>query len=202
MATEPKALFRVEYGLYVLTTNDTKKDNGMVVNTVMQLTSTPERIAVTVNKAAYSHDIIKQSGKLNINCLDQNAPFSLFERFGFQSGRTVDKFEGVTPLRSQNGLAVLPEHVNAYLSLAVEDYIDFGTHGMFVCSITESAVLSDTPTMTYSHYHKAVKPKPVTEKKTGYVCRICGYVYEGDPLPADFVCPWCNHGAADFEPIE
>ncbi len=201
MATEPKALFRVEYGLYVLTTNDTQKDNGMVVNTVMQLTSSPERIAVTVNKAAYSHDIIKQSGKLNINCLDVNAPFSLFERFGFESGRTVDKFEGITPARSQNGLAILPEYVNAYLSLSVEDYIDFGTHGMFVCSITESAVLSDTQTMTYSHYHKAVKPKPTTEKKKGYVCRICGYVYEGDPLPEDFVCPWCHHGAADFEPI-
>ena len=201
MKQDPKALFCLEYGLYVLTTHDGKKDNGIVVNTVMQLTSNPERIAVTVHKDAYSHDIIRESGKLNVNCLDVDTPFSVFERFGFQSGREVDKLAGLTVKRSQNGLAVLDAWSNACLSLEVEQYIDFGTHGMFVCRITESFVLRSTKTMTYSHYHAAVKPKPAPEKKKGYVCKICGYVYEGDPLPADFVCPWCHHGATDFEPL-
>ncbi len=199
---DPRALFRVEYGLYILTTHDGKKDNGIVVNTVTQLTALPERIAVTVHKDSYSHDVIRASRRLNINCLGIQTPFSAFERFGFQSGRDVDKFAGMSPRRSANGLAVLEEYANTYLSLEVEEYVDFGTHGMFVCRITESEVLSDVETMTYSYYHKSVKPKPQTQKKKGYVCKICGYVYEGDPLPEDFICPLCHHGAADFEPIE
>ena len=195
------ALFNIGYGLYVVTCNDGKKDNGLIVNTVSQLTSTPNRIAVTINKQNYSHHVIKQTGVMNLNCLSTDAPFQVFESFGFRSGRTVDKFEGCTPLRSDNGLVFLPRFINSFMSLKVEDYVDFGTHGMFVCSITEARVLSDKETMTYTYYQQNVKPKPKTESKKGYVCKVCGYVYEGDPLPEDFVCPLCKHGPADFEPI-
>ena len=195
------ALFNIGYGLYVVTCNDGKKDNGLIVNTVSQLTSTPNRIAVTINKQNYSHHVIKQTGVMNLNCLSTDAPFQVFESFGFRSGRTVDKFEGSTPLRSDNGLVFLPRFINSFMSLKVEDYVDFGTHGMFVCSITEARVLSDKETMTYTYYQQNVKPKPKTEGKKGYVCKVCGYVYEGDPLPEDFVCPLCKHGPADFEPI-
>ncbi len=199
---DPRALFRVEYGLYVLTTHDGSKDNGIVVNTVTQLTATPELIGVCVHKDSYSFGVIRESGKLNVNCLSVDTPFSVFERFGFQSGRDVDKFEGLTPRRSENGLAVLDEYANACISLETVDFVDLGTHGLFLCRITASEVLSDAQTMTYSYYHAHVKPKPKAAKKKGYVCRICGYVYEGDPLPEDFVCPLCRHGASDFEPIE
>ncbi len=195
------ALFNIGYGLYVVTCNDGKKDNGLIVNTVSQLTSSPNRIAVTINKQNYSHHVIKQTGKMNLNCLSTDAPFKVFEAFGFRSGRSVDKFEGCTPLRSDNGLVFLPRHINSFMSLKVEDYVDFGTHGMFVCSITEARVLSDKETMTYTYYQQNVKPRPETEGKKGYVCKVCGYVYEGDPLPEDFVCPLCKHGPVDFEPI-
>ena len=196
------ALFNIGYGLYVVTSNDGKKDNGLIVNTVTQVTNTPNRIAVTINKENYSHHIIAQTGIMNINCLSCDAPFSVFERFGFQSGRNVDKFVGMTPLKSENQLAVLPEYINSYMSLKVEQYIDLGTHGMFVCSVTESKVLTDIETMTYTYYQNNVKPKPKTEGKKGYVCKICGYVYEGEKLPEDFICPLCKHGASDFEEIK
>ena len=195
------ALFRLGYGLYVVTCNDGKKDNGLIVNTVTQVTNTPNRVAVTINKENYSHHVIKQTGILNINCLSESAPFAVFEKFGFQSGRNVDKFADCTPLRSENGLAFLPRHINALLSLKVEQYVDLDTHGMFICSVIEARVLSDKPTMTYTYYQENVKPKPETQGKKGYVCKICGYVYEGDTLPEDIVCPLCKHGAADFEPI-
>ena len=199
---DPTAMFKIGYGLYVVTSNDGKKDNGLIVNTVTQLTSTPNRIGVTINKDNYSHHVIKQTGKLNVNCLTTEAPFKVFETFGFQSGRNVDKFADCEPLRAENGLVVLPRYINAFLSLTVEQYIDLGTHGMFVCSVDEARVLSDKETMTYAYYHANVKPKPQTAGKKGYVCKICGYVYEGDPLPEDFICPLCKHGAADFEPIQ
>ena len=196
------ALFNIGYGLYVVTSHDGKKDNGLIVNTVTQVTSTPNRIAVTINKQNYSHHIIKQSGKMNVNCLSTDAPFAVFETFGFKSGRNVDKFADCTPLRSDNGLIFLPRYINSFMSLKVEDYVDLDTHGMFICSITEARVLSDRETMTYTYYQQNVKPKPETEGKKGYVCKICGYVYEGEPLPEDFICPLCKHGAADFEPIK
>ena len=195
------ALFKIGYGLYVVTSNDGTRDNGLIVNTVSQVTNTPNRVAVCISKQNYSHHIIKQTGKMNVNCLSTDAPFSLFERFGFQSGRTVDKFKGTDVLRSDNGLVFLPDSINAFLSLKVEQYVDLDTHGMFVCSVTEARVLSDRESMTYAYYQQNVKPKPATEGKKGYVCKICGYVYEGDELPEDFVCPLCKHGAADFEPI-
>ena len=203
------ALFRIGYGLYVVTSNDGKKDNGLIVNTVTQLTDTPNRVAVNINKANYSHHIIKQTGILNVNCLSVDAPFSVFERFGFQSGRTVDKFEGITPVRSgitpvrsDNGLVILPKYINAAISLKVEQYVDLDTHGMFICSVTEARVMNDKETMTYTYYQNNVKPKPDTEGKKGFVCKVCGYIYEGDVLPDDFICPLCKHGVADFEPIQ
>ena len=199
---DPKALFNIGYGLYVVTCNDGKKDNGLIVNTVTQLTDTPMRVAVTINKQNYSHDVIKQSGKMNVNCLTTEAPFKVFEAFGFVSGRNVDKFADCTPNRSENGLVVLPRYINAFISLEVESYVDIDTHGMFICRVTEAQVLSDKETMTYTYYQKNVKPRPKTEKKNGYVCKICGYVYEGEELPEDFVCPLCKHGAADFEKIQ
>ncbi|MFR8238662.1 MAG: flavin reductase [Dorea sp.] len=196
------ALFKIGYGLYVVTCNDGKKDNGLIVNTISQVTSTPNRIAVTINKANYSHHIIKQTGILNVNCLSTEAPFHVFENFGFQSGRTADKFAKYEVLRSDNGLVFLPKYINSFMSLKVEQYIDLDTHGMFICSITEARVISNVETMTYSYYQSSVKPKPETEGKKGFVCKICGYVYEGDELPEDFICPLCKHGVADFEPIK
>ncbi|MBR1969399.1 MAG: flavin reductase [Clostridia bacterium] len=197
-----KALFNIGYGLYVVTSNDGKKDNGLIVNTVTQVTDTPNRIAVTINKQNYSHHVIKQTGIMNVNCLSTDAPFSIFETYGFQSGRNVDKFANTEVLRSDNGLVFLPRHINSFMSLQVEQYIDLDTHGMFICSVKESRVISDADTMTYTYYQENVKPKPQTEGKKGYVCKICGYVYEGDPLPEDFICPLCKHGAQDFEPIQ
>ncbi len=197
-----RALFNIGYGLYVVTSNDGKKDNGLIVNTVSQVTNTPNRIAVTINKENYSHHVIQQTGIMNVNCLSTDAPFSVFECYGFRSGRTIDKFEGVEEMRSDNGLRFLPQYINAFFSLKVEDYVDLGTHGMFICSVTESRVITKKETMTYTYYQTNVKPKPETEGKKGFVCKICGYVYEGDELPDDIVCPLCKHGAADFEPIE
>ncbi|MBQ8249942.1 MAG: flavin reductase [Clostridia bacterium] len=196
------ALFNIGYGLYVVTSNDGKKDNGLIVNTVTQVTNTPNRIAVTINKENYSHHVIKQTGKMNINCLTVDAPFAAFEKFGFTSGRNVDKFAGCEPLRSDNDLVFLPRFINSFMSLKVEQYIDLDTHGMFICSITEARVISDRETMTYTYYYENVRPKPETEGKKGYVCKVCGYVYEGDTLPDDFICPLCKHGAADFEEIK
>ncbi len=192
------ALFRIGYGLYVVTSKD-ERDNGLIVNAVTQVTNTPNRVAVTINKSCYSHDTIKKTGVMNVCCLSTEAPFKVFETFGFQSGRDVNKFEGCDPLRSENGLVYLPHYSNAVISLEVEQYVDLDTHGMFICTVTEAKVLSDVETMTYNYYQANVKPKPA--KKKGYVCKICGYVYEGDPLPEDFICPLCKHPASDFEPL-
>lgn len=195
------ALFQIGYGLYVVTSHDGNKDNGLIVNTVTQMTSTPARVAVTIHKQNYSHEIIQKTGVMNVNCLTVETPFKVFEAFGFVSGRNTDKFAGCEPLRSENGLVVLPRYINAYMSLKVEQYVDLDTHGMFICSVTEADVVSDLETMTYTYYHKNVKPKPETKKKKGYVCKICGYIHEGEELPADFICPLCKHPASDFEPI-
>lgn len=203
MATvDNTALFNIGYGLYVVTSNDGTKDNGFVCNTVCQVTNTPNRVAVTINKQNYSHDTIKATGKMNVNCLSTETPFKVFEVFGFQSGRNVNKFEGCTPLRTENGLVRLPKYVNAVISLEVEQYIDLDTHGMFICAVTEAQNLSKVETMTYTYYQSNVKPKPQPAKKKGWVCKICGYVYEGDPLPSDFICPLCKHPASDFEPLD
>ena len=198
------ALFKIGYGLYVVTTNDGNKDNGCIVNTVSQLTDTPMRVAVNINKANYTYNVVHKTGILNVNCLSQEAPFAVFQNFGFQSGRTADKFADCkdTAPRTDNGLIFLPRYINAVMSLKVVNEIDLGTHGMFICEVTEARVLSNVETMTYTYYQNNVKPKPQTENKKGYVCKVCGYIYEGDELPEDIVCPLCKHGAADFEKIE
>ena len=196
------ALTNIGYGLYVVTSNDGEKDNGLIVNTVTQLTDSPNRVAVTINKLNYSHHIISQTKKMNVNCLSTSAPFAVFEKFGFTSGRNTDKFAGCEPLRSDNGLVFLPRYINSFMSLSVVQYVDLDTHGMFICEVTEARVINSDPSMTYAYYHENVKPKPQTEGKKGYVCKICGYVHEGDELPDDFICPLCKHGVADFEPIQ
>ena len=196
------ALYKLGYGLYVITSSDGQKDNGMIGNTVMQVASDPTLIAVGINKANYSHDVIKRTGVMNVNCLSVDAPFALFKRFGFQSGRDTDKFRYDEPCRSENGLVFLDAFSNAFMSLKVESYVDTGSHGLFICSITEARVLSKAESMTYAYYHANVKPKPEPKGKKGWVCKICGYVHEGETLPDDFVCPICKHGAADFEPAK
>lgn len=197
------ALFNIGYGLYVVTSRDGDKDNGLIVNTVTQLTNSPNRIGVAINKANYSHDIIKKTGVLNVNCLSTEAPFSVFERFGFSSGRDTNKFVGIEPvLRADNGVAFLPRYINSFMSLKVERYIDFETHGMFVCSVSEARVIENTETMTYTYYQQHVKPRPETEGKKGWVCKVCGYVYDGENLPDDYICPLCKHGVADFEKLQ
>lgn len=194
------ALFNIGYGLYVVTSNDGKKDNGLIVNTVTQVTNSPNRIAVAISKENYSHHVIKQTGKMNINCLTTDAPFKVFEAFGFRSGRNVDKFADCEPLRSDNGLVFLPRYINSFMSLNVESYVDLDTHGLFICSVSEARVVSDKPSMTYAYYHENVKPKPETEGKVGYVCKICGYIHEGE-IDESIICPLCKHGYADFEKI-
>ena len=198
------ALFNIGYGLYVITSNDGKRDNGFVGNAVAQVALSPNRIMVSINKANYSHDVIKETGKMNVNCLSVDAPFSVFENFGFKSGRDTDKFPDGVAKRSENGLAVLPNYVNACISLQVEEYVDLGSHGMFLCSVTEEMVLGEKETMTYTYYQNHVKPKPAApadSSKKSWVCKICGWVYEGDELPEDLICPLCKHPASDFEPL-
>ncbi len=197
------ALFRIGYGLYVVTTNDGKRDNGCIVNTVTQLTDTPLRISVNINKANYTYNTVHHKGIMNINCLSEEAPFKVFEAFGFKSGRSENKFAncGDEPPRTDNGLVFLPRYINAVMSLKVIKEVDFDTHAMFICEVTEARVMSNTETMTYSFYQKHVKPRPDTEGKTGYICKVCGFIYEGEELPDDYICPLCKHGVADFEKI-
>ena len=212
---EAAAFFKIGYGLYVVTTRDGEKDNGMICNTIVQVTNTPARLAVTINKQNFTHDTIKKTGLLNINVLDESASFAIFQRFGFKSGRDSDKFEGFEFSRGENNLAVLSSCVNAVFELRESSYIDLGTHGMFICDVTAAKVVSDKPTMTYAYYQANVKPNPLAglqkaagEKKK-WVCKICGYVYDPEEndgvafedLPSDWVCPWCKHPKSDFEPI-
>ena len=196
-----KSLFSIPYGLFLVTSSLHGKPNGLIVNTVTQVTNTPNRVAVTINKSNYSHTIIKETGVLNVNCLTTKTPFSIFSTFGFQSGRDKDKFKEISYSVSENGLPVLNDYINTFISLKVTDYVDLDTHGMFICSVTEARVINNNETMTYSYYYDNVKPKPETEGKKGFVCKVCGYVYEGDTLPDDIICPLCKHGASDFEPI-
>ncbi len=192
----------ISYGLYVVTA-DEYKDNGCITNTACQVTTTPNRITLAVNKANLTHDMIVHTGKFNVSMLSEEAPFAYFTRFGFQSGRSADKFDGFGEVaRSENGLYYITKGTNAFVSAQVCRSIDLGTHTLFIADVTESAVLSDVPSMTYAYYHANVKPKAARPKKTVWRCRICGYEYEGEELPADFVCPICKHGAADFEKIE
>lgn len=202
-AVEQKAMFRLSYGLFLLTAREGEKDNGCIVNTVMQLTDQPLRILVSVNKQNLTHDMIARTGALNVSVLTEDAPFELFQHYGFQSGREVDKFAGANMPRSKNGLVYLTGVANAFLSAKVVSRTDLGTHTLFVAEVVEAKSLSDRPSVTYAYYFENIKPKPqpLPENKKGYVCKICGYVYEGDTLPENFICPLCKHGAADFEPL-
>ncbi len=193
------AFFKLSYGLFVLTARQGDKDNGCIINTVMQVTDTPKRIQIAVNKENYTHDMIAQSGKFNVSVLSQDAVFWIFQHYGFQSGRDVDKFANIPEARTGNGIRFVEGCTNAVLSGKVISITDCGTHSLFLAEVEEAKVLSDAPSMTYQYYFDHVKPKPQPAEQAKWVCKICGYVYEADPLPADFICPWCKHGAEDFE---
>lgn len=200
----PASMFKLSYGLFVVTVNDGTKDSGCIVNTVTQLTDSPKRITVAVNKANYTHDVIKKTGVFNVSVLSQDATFKQFQQFGFCSGRDTDKFADVAyDNRSANGLRYVPENTNAFISARVVDSLEYETHTLFIADVTEAQVLSDVPSVTYAYYFDHIKPKPqpTAKKKKGWVCKICGYVYEGEELPPDFICPLCKHGADDFEPL-
>lgn len=195
-------MFQISYGLYVLTARDEARDNGCIVNTVMQVTDSPLRIMIAVNKNNLTHDMIVGSGEFNVSVLDQRVTFGEFQRFGFQSGRDVDKFEGCEgTARAANGIYYLKGFTNAYLSAKVVSSQDLGTHTQFLAEVSDGERLSELPSVTYTYYQEHIKPKPEKTEKVGYRCRICGYIYEGDPLPEDFICPICKHGSADFEKI-
>jgi flavin reductase (DIM6/NTAB) family NADH-FMN oxidoreductase RutF len=201
---DTNALFKISYGLFLLHVKNGDKDNACVVNTVAQLTSTsPIRISVTVNKQNLTAMMLSKTGEFNVSVLTENTPFSIFERFGLQSGMNAEKFpDTVGFARSENGILYSTEYANAVFSAKVTEKIDLDTHVLFIAELTDAKVLSNAPSMTYAYYFEHVKPKAKPTQKKGYVCKICGYVYEGDPLPADFICPLCKHGAEDFEPLE
>lgn len=202
MAIDPTALFTISYGLYVLTSHDGNRDCGCITNSVLQLTDTPIRVAVSVNKKNHTCEAIRQSGKFTLSVLTEKATMDVFRHFGFQSGRDVDKFADSDAPHAENGLRYLPDISNAVISGEVEQVVDCGTHLLFIAAVTQAEKLTPDPSMTYSYYFANVKPKPKPQPKKGYVCRICGYFHEGDELPEDFVCPWCKHGPDDFEPVE
>ncbi len=198
---EKTAAFKLSYGLFVLTARYGEKDNGCIINTVQQVTDTPFKISVTVNKNNYTHDMIKKTGVFNVSVLTQSVPFSVFQHYGFKSGRDTDKITGDSMPRSENGVVYLSSFSNALISGRVVDEVDCGTHTLFIAEVTEAKTLSDKSSVTYQYYFDHIKPKPQPEKKKGYVCQICGYVYEGDKLPEDFICPVCKHGADAFKPL-
>ncbi|MBQ7793558.1 MAG: flavin reductase [Clostridia bacterium] len=193
-------LTKITYGLYLITA-DEYKDNGCIANTVVQVSLNPLRVAVSLTKTNLTTDMIAHTGKFNISILAKTADFKLFKRFGLQSGRNADKFDGVSFERSENGLAYITEHSIAYVSCRVTDSIDLGSHTLFIAEPCEGKILSDAEPISYDYYYNNVRPKPQQTKKSGYVCKICGYVYEGDTLPPDFICPLCKHPASDFEKL-
>lgn len=196
------AMNKLSYGLFVLTAKEGDKDNGCIINTAMQVTSEPNRIIIAVNKNNYTHDMITKTGKFNLSVLTEKATFDTFKNFGFQSGKDVDKLKEIEFARSDNGLVYLIKETNAFLSGEVMSMQDLGTHTLFLAKVTRSCVLSSDESVTYSYYHKNIKPAPAAgETRKGYVCTICGYIYEGDVLPEDFICPLCKHPASDFKPL-
>lgn len=197
-----KAMFNLSYGLFILTAKDGEKDNGCIVNTVGQVTSQPNRISLTVNKANYTHDMILKTKEFNVSVLAENSKFETYKHWGFQSGRNTDKLESISFKRSANGLVYIAEETNAFLSAKVVSTMDLGTHTLFIADVTDGEVLSQVPSATYSFYQNNIKPKPAsTEKRKGFICTVCGYIYEGETLPDDFICPICKHPASDFKPL-
>ncbi len=199
---DSQAMFKLSYGLYVLTARQGEKDNGCIVNTVMQITDNPKQIVLGVNKENLTHDMVLQTGIFNVSVLTQEAVFWIFQHYGFQSGRDVDKFANIPEARTENGLRYVEGCANAVISGKVVSAQDCGTHTLFVAEVTDARVLSEEPSVTYQYYFDHIKPKPEPAKKTSWVCKICNYVYEGETLPADYVCPWCKHGPEDFEKVE
>ena len=197
-----KAMFNLSYGLFILTAKDGEKDNGCIVNTVGQVTSQPNRISLTVNKANYTHDMILKTKEFNVSVLAENSKFETYKHWGFQSGRNTDKLESISFKRSANGLVYIADETNAFLSAKVVSTLDLGTHTLFIADVTDGEVLSQVPSATYSFYQNNIKPKPATtEKRKGFICTVCGYIYEGETLPDDFICPVCKHPASDFRPL-
>lgn len=192
---------KIGYGLYVATVNDGVKNGGCILNTFMQVANNPNQVIVSVSKQNYTCEVIEKTKAFNINCLTEKTPFAVFKNFGFQSGRTVNKFNGVDFFTSKNALPVLKQYVNGFFSLSVEQSIDLGSHIAFMCTVTEAKVLSNELSITYDYYHNNVKPKAEPKQKHGFICKICGYIYEGEELPPDFICPLCKHGIADFEKL-
>lgn len=196
-----EALFKISYGLYVLTARDGDKDNGCIVNTVSQVTANPERLVVAVNKANLTHDMIVKTGVFNVSCLTEKSKFDTYKHWGFQSGKNVDKAEGITFKRSENGLIYLTEETNAYICAKVIEVRDLGTHSLFIADVTDAEIISDDQSVTYNYYQSNIKEAPKTEAKKGWICTICGYIYEGENLPEDFICPLCKHPASDFKKL-
>ena len=199
---DTSVLFKIGYGLYVLTANEGEKDNGCIINTVMQVTSDPVQIAIAVNKKNYTNGMIHKTKKFNLSILSLDAKFEIFKHFGYQSGKDVNKFESYEGAkRSPNGVLYITKGVNSFISAYVKNEIDLGTHTLFIAQLVEAQSLNNKPTMTYDYYQNNVKPKPQPTAKKGWRCKICGYIYEGENLPPDFICPICKHGAVDFESI-
>lgn len=198
---DEKAMFKLSYGLFVVTAREGEKDNGCITNTVQQVTVTPNRITVAVNKANYTCGMIERTKKFNVSILSESAVFDTFKHWGFQSGANVDKAVGITFSRADNGVIYVTEGVNAVLCAEVSQIIDLGTHLLFIADVSDAFVLNETPSATYAYYHKSIKPAPQAQKKKGWVCTICGYIYEGETLPDDFICPLCKHPASDFKAL-
>ena len=203
---DPKAMYALSYGLFVLTARRGEQDNGCIINTGIQVTSQPNRVLIAVNKSNFTHDMILETGAFNLSVLTEKADFSLFQRFGFQSGRDVDKFQGFAhTLRTDNSLLAVTEGTSAWLSCKVASTVDLGTHTLFVADVTDGDTLSREPSATYAYYQANIKPRPAAPAaetgKKRWVCTVCGYIYEGETLPADFICPICKHPASDFEPV-
>ena len=196
------AFFKLSYGLFVVTAHEGDKDNGCITNTVVQQTTTPNRISVTINKNNYTHDMIKRTGVFNVSVLSEKAKFETFKHWGFQSGKDVDKTVGITYFRLENGVIYIVDGVNAVMCAKVEQEVDLGTHTMFIAEVTDAFSTEEDSSATYAFYHKNIKPAPQQAKKKGWICTVCGYIYEGEVLPEDFICPACKHPASDFKGIE
>lgn len=205
-----KAMYALSYGLFVLTARQGEKDNGCIINTAVQVTTTPNRITIAVNKSNYTHDMVLSTGAFALSIVSEQAEFSLFQRFGFQSGRDVDKFTGFVThsQRGENGILFVTQGTNAWLSCRVVSTLDLGSHTLFLADVVDGDMLSSDPSATYAYYQSHIKPKPQAEApaapatKKRWICTVCGYVYEGDFLPPDFICPVCKHPAEDFEPLD
>ena len=199
---DDNAMQKLSYGLFVVTAHEGGKDNGCITNTVSQVTIKPNRITLAVDKSNYTHDMIVRTGKFNVSILSEDASFDTFKHWGFQSGRTIDKAAGIEFSRADNGVIYITSGVNAVLCAKVDNTIDLGTHSLFIASVEEAFCLNETPSATYTYYHEHIKPAPEKPKKKGWICVICGYIYEGEILPEDYICPLCKHPASDFKPLE